>query len=60
MRRLDISLLDYYNEKNDYQKEVFRRQVLIPESVSLEIDAFGDFYEKRKELITKKIRELLM
>lgn len=56
----DMPLLDYYNEKTDSQKEEFRRQAIIPEGVSLEIDAFGDFYEKRKELITKKIRELLM
>jgi hypothetical protein len=55
-----MPLLDYYNEKTDSQKEEFRRQAIIPEGVSLEIDAFGDFYEKRKELITKKIRELLM
>ena len=55
-----MPLLDYYNAKPDYQKEVFCRQAIIPEGVSLEVDAFGNFYEKRKELITKKIRELLM
>ena len=56
----DMPLLDYYNEKNDFQKDEFRRQAIIPDGVSLEIDSFGEFYDKRKALITVRIRELLM
>lgn len=56
----DMPLLDYYNEKNDSQKEQFRKQAMIPEGVSLEIDAFGEFYEKRKDILVQRIRELLI
>ena len=44
---------------NDAQKEEFRRQAFIPEDVSLELENFDEFYEKRKEILTVKIRELL-
>ena len=56
----DMPLLDYYNEKNDSQKEQFRKQAMIPENISLEIDAFGEFYEKRKDILVQRIRELLI
>lgn len=55
----DMRLVDYYNDVNDAQKEEFRRQAFIPEDVSLELENFDEFYEKRKEILTVKIRELL-
>lgn len=55
----DMRLVDYYNDMNDSQKEEFRRQAFIPEDVSLELENFDEFYEKRKEILTVKIRELL-
>ncbi len=55
----EMRLVDYYNDMNDTQKEEFRKQAFIPEGVSLELEDFEDFYEKRKVILTKKIRELL-
>ena len=44
---------------NDEQKAVFHKEALIPDGVSLELENFEEFYEKRKELLTAKIRQLL-
>lgn len=55
----DMPLMDYYNDMNDDQKKLFCTQALIPEDVSLEIDKFGEFYEKRKQILTAKLKELL-
>lgn len=54
-----MRLVDYYNDMNDEQKAVFRKNALIPEGVSLELENFEEFYEKRKDLLAAKIRELL-
>lgn len=54
-----MRLVDYYNDMNDAQKKVFREEALIPDGVSLEIETFGEFYEKRKELLMAKIKQLL-
>lgn len=54
----DMPLIEYYNDMNDDQKNLFRKQSLIPDDISLEIDHFGEFYEKRKELLVLKIKEL--
>lgn len=54
-----MRLVDYYNDMNDEQKAVFRKQALIPDDVSLELEQFGEFYEKRKALLMDKIRQLL-
>lgn len=53
------SLQDFYSDMNDDQKLVFRKHAMIPDGVSLELQDFGQFYEKRKELLRAKIRELL-
>ena len=55
----DMRLVDYYNDMNDEQKAVFRKEALIPDGVSLELEHFGEFYEKRKALLMDKIRQLL-
>ena len=54
-----MRLVDYYNDMNDEQKAVFHKEALIPNDVSLELENFEEFYEKRKELLTTKIRQLL-
>lgn len=54
-----MRLVDYYNDMNDEQRAMFRKEALIPDDVSLELENFEDFYEKRKELLTTKIRQLL-
>ena len=54
-----MRLIDYYNDMNDEQKAEFYEQAIIPKDVSLEIESFEDFYNKRKEILAAKIRELL-
>lgn len=55
----DMPLIDYYNDMNDDQKKNFFEQALIPDGVSLELDKFDDFYEKRKAILTSKLKALL-
>lgn len=55
----DMRLIDYYNDMNDYQKTEFCKQAIIPDGVSLELEHFDEFYEKRKEILATKLRELL-
>ena len=54
-----MRLVDYYNDMNDEQKATFRKEALIPDGISLELDSFEEFYKKRKELLTLKICRLL-
>lgn len=44
---------------NNDQKAKFRKEAFIPEDVGLELEYFEEFYEKRKELLTEKIRQIL-
>ena len=44
---------------DEEQKKKFYAQSLIPANTSLEIENFGEFYEKRKEILKEKILELL-
>ena len=55
----DMSLQEYYDEMNNEQKQFFYKQALIPENTSLGFEFFEDFYNKRKEILSKKIKELL-
>lgn len=55
----NMALIDYYNDMNKEQKAKFIKDSIIPEGVSLEIKDFEIFYEKRKELLTEKLRDLL-
>lgn len=55
----DMSLRDYYNDMNDEQKAEFHKQAIIPDGVSLELEHFDEFYEKRKTVLTNRIRALL-
>ena len=55
----DMPFIDYYNDMNDNQRLEFRKQAFIPEGVGLELKHFGEFYEKRKEILTLKLKELL-
>ena len=48
-------LIDYYNDMNSEQQEIFCKRAIIPKDVSLRIENFGEFYEKRKELLKEKI-----
>lgn len=54
-----MRLADYYNDMNDEKKAEFCKEALIPEGVSFELEYFENFYEKRKALLSKKIRQIL-
>ena len=56
----DMRLVDYYNDMNDEQKAKFYKEAIIPESVSLELDKFEEFYENRKALLVERIKQLLI
>lgn len=55
----DMSLEEYYNQMPDAYKEEFCIRSFIPQNVSLEFDNFDEFYSKRKELLTEKLKEVL-
>lgn len=55
----DMRLIDYYNDMNDEQKAEFCKQAIIPDGVSLELEQFDEFYEKRKAVLKDRIRALL-
>lgn len=55
----NMRLVDYYNDMNDDQKAEFCKEAIIPDGVSLELEHFDEFYEKRKAILTEKIRALL-
>lgn len=48
-----MRLIDYYNDMNNNQKAEFCRQAMIPQNVSLELENFQRFYDKRKVILTK-------
>ncbi len=54
-----MPLMDYYNDMNAEQQEEFRRQAMIPEGVPLGIEHFEEFYNKRKDILAKRIKALL-
>ena len=54
-----VILLDFYNEMNEEQQSLFIKQAFIPENVSMEFEYFENFYEERKKILTKKLKELL-
>ncbi|TDT71508.1 uncharacterized protein with ParB-like and HNH nuclease domain [Hypnocyclicus thermotrophus] len=55
----DMRLVDFYNDMNDEQKAEFCKQSFIPQGISLELENFDEFYEKRKTILTERIRALL-
>ncbi len=55
----DMRLIDYYNDMDQEQQIAFRREALIPEGISLELEDFDAFYEQRKALMAQRLRELL-
>lgn len=57
--RKDTPLDEYYEQMNESQKKSFYDHAMIPENVSLNISKFGDFYEKRRELIKDRLTKLM-
>lgn len=54
-----MRLIDYYNDMTDEQKAEFCKEAMIPDGVSLEIEHFEEFYNKRKDILAARIRALL-
>ena len=55
----DMRLIDYYNDMNNEQKAEFCKQAIIPVGVSLELENFDEFFEKRKTILSTRLRVLL-
>lgn len=55
----DMRLVDYVNDMNEQQQATFRQEAMIPDGVSLNFENFEVFYNARKNLLTKRIREML-
>lgn len=55
----NMRLVDYYNDMNDAQKAEFCKEAIVPGDVSLELEHFDEFYEKRKAILAERIRALL-
>lgn len=56
----DMPLIDFYNQMTNEQKEKFISNSYIPtNNVTLEIEDFEIFYNKRAELLLKKIKQLV-
>lgn len=58
-RALRNRLPNLQNDMNDEQKAEFCKQAIIPQDVSLEIESFEVFYNKRKEILATRIKTLL-
>ena len=58
-KKSDMRLIDFYNDMNDEQKVKFIETAMIPNNISLEINDFEIFYEERKKLLSKIIRDFL-
>ena len=58
-KKLDSPLDIYVNSMTEKQKTDFYEQALIPSDISLNIKDFNDFYEKRKTLLTQRLKDLL-
>ena len=54
-----MRLVDFYNDMTVDQQATFRKEAMIPIDASLELEDFEDFYEKRKALMAKKLKELM-
>ena len=54
-----IPLIEFVGGMNLETRERFMETAMIPDGASLDIEQFEEFYEERKAVLTKKIRELL-
>lgn len=52
-------LIEYYNDMNTEQQNTFRQQAMIPDDLPLDIEHFEDFYNRRKAILSERIRSLL-
>ena len=58
-RKLDTPLEVYTNSMTEEQRRDFCEKALIPEDVSLSLNHFDDFYEKRKALLAQHLKVML-
>lgn len=59
LAKADKPLVEFYESKDAERQAQFRQQALIPEGISLELEDFEEFYEKRKVLLVQEIKKLL-
>lgn len=50
----NMRLVDYYNDINDDQKAEFCKEAITSDGISLKLEHFDEFYEKRKAILTEK------
>ena len=55
----NMRLVDFCNDMNAEQRARFYKNAMIPNDVSLDIENFDQFFEKRKKLLADKIRDML-
>lgn len=55
----DMRLIDYYNDMIEESQQKFLAKSLIPSDSSLEFEDFENFYNKRKQMLADKIKEVL-
>ncbi|MCL1819727.1 MAG: DUF262 domain-containing protein [Oscillospiraceae bacterium] len=55
----DMPLAYYYDSLTSENQAKFYEEAIIPHDVSLDIEGFDKFYEARKQLLAKRIRDLL-
>lgn len=55
----EMRLIDYYNCMTEDQQNMFKKQAMIPENVSLEFEEFEAFYTERKKVLIERIKTLL-
>lgn len=55
----EIPLKDYYDSMSEDAQKEFVKNSFIPEGISLDLINFDEFYEKRKQLLISKIKELV-
>lgn len=53
-------LISYFNNKTVEQQETFLEHAMIPKGISLELSDFDAFYEKRREIMYKKLKDILV
>ena len=55
----DVSLKDYYSDMKEDERKTLHEKAMIPNAVSLDFDNFAEFYDKRKEILSTRLKKLL-
>lgn len=55
----EMRLIDYYNDMTSEQQRLFMVESMIPQGESLEIENFENFFNSRKSVLAKRVKDLL-